>query len=236
MATGTSILERSMRMLGALKHGSSSSTAQKSSGLEAMNGLLEQLSLERTMVYQIVSESFTWPSATASRTIGASGNFNTTWPVRIETAFVRDSGSIDYPLEITYDRRVWDHYASKTTQTQIPEILFLDRAYPQALIYLRDIPSAELTLYLTSWKRLQVFAAIGDTVALPPGYEDMMAWNLAEALWPEYPNPGVLALITKKAAETKARIKKLNPVPMTAQTEIAYALAQRGRYDITSDA
>ena len=235
MATGTTILERSLRMLGVIGQGGTSSTAQKASGLEAMNGLLDSLSIDRTMVYQIVAENFTWPAATASRTIGSSGNFNTTWPIKIETAFVRDSSSVDYPLEITYDRRIWDHEASKSTQTQIPYLLFLDRAYPLASIYLRHIPSAEVTLYISSWKRLQVFAAIGDTVALPPGHEDMLAFNLAERLWAEYPNPDVLAFITKMALQTRAAVKKSNPVPMTMQTEIAHAAAQRGRYDITSD-
>lgn len=235
MATGTTILERALRMLGVIGQGGTSSTAQKASGLEAINGLLDTLQLDRTVVYQIVSENFTWPAATASRTIGASGNFNTNWPIRIETAFVR-SDSVDYPLEITYDRRVWDHEAVKTTQTQIPYLLFLDRAYPLASIYLRHIPSAEVTLYISSWKRLQVFAAIGDTVALPPGYENMLAYNLAEAIWPEYPNPDRLAFITRMAMQTRAAVKKSNPVPMTMQTEIAYAVGQRGSYDITSDA
>lgn len=235
MATGTSILERALRMLGQLRQGASSTTDQKASGLEALNGLLETLGLDRCIVYQVVSENFTWPAATASRTIGASGNFNTVWPVRIETAYVRDANSVDYPLEITYDRKAWDHYVTKSTQTEIPELLFLDRAYPLASIYLRHIPTAEVTLYLSSWKRLQSFSAIGDTVALPPGYENMLAYNLAEALWPEYPNPDVLASITRQALMTRSAVKRANPVPMTAQTEIAYAVAQRGRYDITSD-
>lgn len=235
MATGTTILERSLRMLGVLRVGATSSTAQKASGLEAVNGLLDQLGLERAFVYEIKDESFTWPAATATRTIGASGDCDTTWPVRIETAYVKVD-SYDYPLSITYDRRVYDHITDKSTQTQIPSLLFYDRTYPLGALYLRHVPSAELTLYISSWKRLQVFASIGDTVALPPGYEDMLAWNLAECQWPEYPNPNVLAMITRMAAQTRARIKRANPVPMNAQTEIAYAVAQRGRYDINSDA
>lgn len=235
MATGTTLLERALRMLGVIGQGGASTTAQKAGGLEAINGLLDTLQLDRTMVYQIVAESFTWPAATASRTIGSGGNFSTSWPIRLETAFVRDSNSVDYPLAITYDRRIWDHETVKTTQTEIPELLFLDRAYPLASIYLRCIPTAEMTLHIASWKRLQVFAAIGDTVALPPGHEDMLAFNLAERLWAEYPNPDVLAYITKMAMSTRAAVKKSNPVPMTMQTEIAHAAAQRGRYDITSD-
>lgn len=235
MATGLTILTRAMRMLGQLQQGATPTSAQQAGGLEALNALIETLSIDRTMVYQVVLENFTWPGATASRTMGSSGNFSTTWPVRVETAYVRDANNIDYPLEITYDRKVWDHAVDKLTQSEIPELLFVDRAYPLATLYLRHIPTAQLTIYLSSWKRLQSFAAIGDTVALPPGYENMLAWNLAEALWAEYPNPEVLAMVTKMALQTRAAVKKLNPVPMHAQTEVAYAVAQRGRYDITSD-
>lgn len=235
MATGTTILERALRILGVLRQGGTSTTAQKASGLEALNGLLEALSLDRTMVYQVVSENFTWPAATASRTIGSSGNFNTSWPIKLETAYVRDANNVDYPLQITYDRKDWDYYPSKAVQTEIPELLFLDRAYPLATIYLRHVPTAQLTLYISSWKRLQSFAAIGDTVALPPGHEDMLAYNLAERIWPEYPNSEVLPMVTRLALQTRASVRKANPVPMNMQTEIAYAIAQRGRYDINSD-
>lgn len=235
MATGTSLLERALRMLGAIRQGGTSTTAQKAGGLEALNGMLDSLSIDRTMIYQIVSESFTWPAATASRTIGASGNFNTQWPARIETAYTRDSSNVDSPLEITYDRSVWDSYAVKSTQTEIPELLFLDRSYPLATIYLRQVPTYQRTLVLSSWKRLQQFATIADTVSLPPGYEDAIVYNLAERLWPEYPNPGVLPTITALALRTRAAVKRANPVSTQMRTEIPYAAAQRGRYDIASD-
>ena len=150
-------------------------------GLAALNRMLDSWSNDRLMVYQVQQENFPLVAGQASRTIGAGGNFNTTWPIKIvDGCFVRRAG-IDYPVKVVDDRTTYDRIAVKTVQG-IPQILFYDRAYPLGTIYFYFTPDAADTIYLNSWKRLAQVAALVTAITLPPGYEDLIVDGLAMRL------------------------------------------------------
>jgi hypothetical protein len=182
--------------------------------------MLDSWSLNRLLIYQVVQNNYSWPGSTASRTIGSGGNFSTTRPNRIERGtFFRDTNNNDYPVQII-DREAYDSISLKTSVASVwPDYLFYDTAYPLGVLYVWPVPSAATTLYLNSWQALQSFAALTTVLALPPGYQEAIMYNLA---------PRVASIFSMKvdtqtlAKETKAAIEAINAPTLLAQTEMAY--------------
>lgn len=231
MATANSIIKRAIRLITADSSITTPDAYQLADGLEALNAMTDAFSIERLMIYQILEENFSLVASTASYTIGSGGTFNTTRPVKIENAFIRDSGNNDYPVTIIHNE-TYDAFTLKTSDANYPEYLYYDPQYPLGKIYLYPTPNTTYTLYINSWKQLQSFASGATTVALPPGYEDMLAYNLAVRIAPEY---GVQApqLVMKLATDTKAQIKRHNTVPvLLSVSDVAMLGGQGGRSNI----
>ena len=238
MATALSLITRSMRLAGVIGKGETLDNDEASDGLIALNAMLDSWQLERLSVYQIVQVSNTWPASTTSRTIGSGGNFTQQRPVKIDSAFVVDSDSNWYDLEVLTDRSQYDSITIKSTTSTLPRYLFMDTAYPLGVIYLYPVPSVSLTLKLNTWQTLQSFAALTTALALPPGYQRAIEYSLAEEFGPEF-GATIQPMVSMKAKEARAAIKTLNAPSMISRVDSGVAALGRlsggGRYDIYSD-
>lgn len=230
MATALSMIKKSMRLIGAIGSNETPTATEADDALNALNVMLDAWSIERLLVYQITQETFTWASGNASRTIGSSGDFNTTRPTKIENGFTRIS-DIDYHYRVV-DKETYDAIKDKTTKSSYPEIVYYSQASPLGTIYGWPVPSAAISFYLNSWKQLQQFSALTTTVALPAGYQRAIEYNLAIELHGEYPELPLPASVVKIAGESKAVLKSLNRPSMIAQVDIG--LSGR-RSNITAD-
>jgi len=221
-----------MRLIGATGKGETPDNDEATDGLAALNTMLDNWKLDRLLVYQIVQTSHTWPAATTSRTIGASGNFAVVRPDEIDSAFVRDASNQDSPLTVLEDRKQYDSIVIKSTQSTLPQLLFYDTAYPLGVIYLYPVPSEQVTLLLNTWQTLQSFATLTTELALPPGYQRAIEYNLAIEIAPDYGRI-VDPQVTMIASQSKSAIMGRNQPSMIAQLDSAIAGASR--YDIYSD-
>jgi hypothetical protein len=206
MSTALDIITDALIDLGAIDPIEDLTADEASHGLRRLNEMLASWSLESLAVYQILNEGFATVAGTASYSIGSGATWNTTRPLRIESAFLRYS-STDYPLRIL-SREEYDAITLKTTQF-MPEVLYFEPSVANAVIYLYGVPDAVYTVYLNSLKQLQSFTALTTTVVLPPGYLRAIKANLSLELAPAYnrrPPDAVLAI----ARESKANIKRLN--------------------------
>ena len=231
MTTANEIISRSLRLMGVLGQGRRTLTANEAAdGLEALNGMLESFSLERMMVYQILEENFPLVAGTASYTIGSGGTFSTIRPIKIESAFIRDSSNIDYQLEII-NNEAYDSVQLKTVSSR-PQYLYYDPVYPLAYIRLLYVPAYADTLYINSWKQLQQFTDGTTALALPPGYQRMIVYNLAIEMNAEYQTklaPEVVAIAT----QSKAAIKRINaPSPIASVAEVTMKRTSPGKRNI----
>ena len=238
MATALQIITRSMRLAGTIGKNEILDDDEAQNGLTALNSMLDSWKIERLFVYQIVQGSYTWPAATTSRTIGSSGNFDTTRPDRIQSAFFVDSNSTWYEVQVLSMREEYDIITVKTTQSTVPAYLFYDPAYPLGVIYLWCVPSAQGTLKLNTWQALQSFSALTTDLALPPGYERAIVYGLAVEYAPEF---GVKVPDDVKALAMRAisNVKNLNAPQMISQVDAgivrAGGLNWPGRYNIYAD-
>jgi len=209
-----------MLLLGSIGKGESPDSDEANDGLVSLNTMLDSWSNESLALYATLQENFALVASTNSYTIGSGGVFNTTRPVKITNAFIRDSNNIDIPVKVLRSRDSYDLITLKTSSSTYPQYLYYDTAFPLGTIYLWPTPSAVTTLYLDSYKQLQQFAALTTALAMPPGYERAIVYNLAMEIASEYgvtPSPIVMSI----AVESKAILKRINQKDMIARVDPA---------------
>lgn len=232
MATALDVLKRSMRLIGALGAGEEPTADEGADGLAALNSMLDAWWSKTLAVFYTQSEAFTWGSGNASRTMGSGGNFSTTRPSRIVSAFQRDTGNIDIPIEIIDDSEYW-RIPDKTTQSTI-----IGKLYPQygtslVTLYAYPVPSASVSVHIQSLARLQSFASLSADVALPPGYQRALEYNLALEIAPEY-QAQVPPLVATNALGSLRGIKRTNLelAPLLVEPGLMYS--GRGSFNINT--
>lgn len=210
MSTPSTMILRSLRLIGERIIGDTLSTAEQTAYLADLNAMMESWSLEGLMVPHLLQESLALTADTATYTIGPGGAFNAARPTKIvDPCFIRDSDNNDTPVEII-GAIAYGSIVGKSVDSSYPTYLFYDSSNTNGMgtIKLYPPPSAGLTLYINSWKQLTQFASITETVALPPGYRRAIEFNFAIEVAGGFINvsPEVAAV----AKSSKAAIKSLN--------------------------
>lgn len=231
MSTVSDLIKGSLRLIGAIAQGETPSSNASADALSALNDMLESWSNDGFLIYHQVIESLTLTASTASYTIGSSGAFNTTRPVRIANALVKQSGSNDeIPIRI-YNEDEWAQISDKTLTSILPQGIYYDPNFALGLIYVWPVPSATASLILYSDKPLSNFSLIADTVSLPPGYKEAMRYNLAVRLAPEYGRP-ISQDIAMIASESKAAIMRTNNEPVYMQSDVFGLVGDEKQFNI----
>lgn len=220
MATVATIGNRALRLLGVIASGDTPSTSEQSDYLTALNALLSSWTNEKLMCYAIQDESFNLVANTSSYTIGSGGTFSTTRPVRIEGAYIVVNG-VSYDVDVI-DELEYAAIPAKTTTASWPDRLYYQPAMTSSrgTIYVYPVPSQVSALHLLTRTQVTAFSATTDTVTLPPGWEDALAYNLAVTIAPEFEREASSTVIGK-ARETKAAIKVVNSRPIRANNELS---------------
>lgn len=230
--------------LGIMPVGFSVSTDAQTDAFARLNQLLLNWSDEGAMVFNQVRQTFSLVAATSAYTLGSGGTFVTTSSLRAQkvTDWRATSGDMQKggpALSLSeFDTAAMAGQAKlaelftraalkgaiasvpSTLTVPIPSIVGADTAYPLINVRVWPPPSASPgTIELGYWTPIAAFSTVGDSIALPPGYEDALHFNLAVALAPMWlkgaPIPEALAA---NAASTKARIVQQNTV-MTQQAK-----------------
>jgi hypothetical protein len=208
--TGRDYVATALRLIGALAPGESAEASEAADGLASLNRMLGSWSNENLLVYSRVRETFTLTSSVASYTLGTGGTLNTTRPVSIERAFLRDASSatpIEYEIHIA-SLEEWQSTTAKDVNG-IPSVLYADGAYPLMGINLYPRPSQAYSLGLWSLKELTAISTLDTVVSMPAGYEEALIYNLAIRLAPEY-GKTTPAEVVKIATDAKANVKRTN--------------------------
>ena len=193
---------------------------QLETAFTVLNQMLASWSAERLMVPSVVDESFTLVAGTAVYTIGSSGTFNTTRPMRIIDAYLRDSASIDYPVDPEMSLDEWSRIADKTTRAR-PERLYYATEYPLGKIHFDVPPDAAYTFRVWSWKPLTEIATLDTSVVLPGEYAKVIRFSLAVDLAPEF-NVALDSTIIQQAVGAHVTLRNLNrPTPAPARLDPA---------------
>lgn len=209
MAAVSVRINRALRLLGQVEAGESPTSDESADALIALNAMLDSWRNDRLLCFAFQTESLTLANGDASYTIGTSGDLNTTRPVEIVEAWITSSDQ-DYPMRAMNE----DEYAKifdKTETADWPDrYLFRPSiASSQATFIVYPVPNATRTCKIVTRVVVSSFAAIADTVTLPPGWEEAIDANLAIALAPEYGVEPPQAVV-KMARDALAGIKRTN--------------------------
>ena len=216
MATGQTIIERAMRLIGALDPEESASATELANGLIALNSMVESWQLDRLMIYAYEDVSKVLTAGDGSYSIGPAGEMVASRPVKIMAARILDGG-IDLPLNVV-NKDSFDGIPLKTTPGE-PDTLYYQPSYPSGNILLYPTPGSAVTLKLSVYTQLQSFATLGTVVSLPPGYERAMSFNLAIDFAPEF-QKSVSNEVAKIAGDSKSAIKRANNAMINLMSQI----------------
>lgn len=211
MATALDIIKRAMRLIGAYQIGETPSSDESQDGLTALNAMLSGFANERMMLYAVTQEDVPLVSGQSEYTIGPTGDIVTVRPVYIDVGTYLQLGAISYPVTVS-NLQQYASVPQKGMTDPTPWMVWYRPDYPDGTLFIYpEASDSSAVLKLASWKPLTGFSTLTSTITLPPGYEDMLAYNLAVRLAPEYQMP-VTDAVASVARTTKKQLKNTNTV------------------------
>lgn len=216
--TAATLIERAMRLISQISPGVSPTADEYTTGLEALNAMLDSWRNEGLMCYAVQDESLTLTPNDGSYTIGESGNLNTNRPTEILAAYIVDSGNVSYDVNIL----TAEEYAAiglKASTSTLPNNLYYAPDVPLGNLYLWPVPTAAYTLHILTPTPMGSFALTSTTMYLAPGWREAIASNLAITIAPEFEREAS-PTVMRMAQQSKAYIKRVNNRPVKMYTEL----------------
>jgi hypothetical protein len=201
-----------MRLLGVLAAGEQPAADEAQDALVTLNDMIDAWKLERLMVYAILPETFQLQAGKKSYTMGPGGDFDTARPVRIDKVNLQYTQTNPQPLSLPVHLLNLDQYQAiivQDTSSTFPTQVYPNDDFPLRTLFFWPVPQIGFPVDVFTWKLINGFADINQTISLPPGYQRALRFNLALELAPEYGKqipPGVAAI----AEESRAVIKSNN--------------------------
>jgi hypothetical protein len=147
-----------------------------------------------------------------------SGATVTTRPIAVSGDSYVLVDTTSWPLSI-FTQHQYDGIPWKA-QAGIPEGIWCQMDMPDITVTLWPVPSQSMTLKLWSTKLLASFPALTTVVSLPPGYEDGLAYLLAEAIAPEY-EVEVPAAVLRGVQRARNTLTVFEPPMLTLPSELS---------------
>ena len=242
--TVSQLITAALQDLRVLQVGETASANDAAFGLDRLNDWIDGLATEGLTVYSRARTVWTISSAT-SYTIGTGATINCarpTGPLAIDNIGFQDtsvSPTMEYNLGPVLTEDAYDGIAQKDLTSVFPQTAYYNPTYHSGfgLIRLWPIPtSSTLQGVIYTLVPVSEFAAITDTVALPPGYRRFLRTNLAKELASAFDSP-LTPDIQQAAMESKADVKRANERLMDLSSGVAGLIFGGGgpHYNIYSD-
>ncbi len=229
------LIKGAAKLFGGLAQGEVPTADMENDAFAILNQMIDEWATQPWTSYTWPRTTFSWPSSTASRTIGATGNFTTiARPERIVAAFyiLPQSPSIDVFIDVL----MWEQYTSlpiKSLTNLYPTGAFYEPTSPDGTLYYWPIPSTSLTVGIYTEAPLAQFADLTTTTNFPPGYANALKYNLSVLLAPEW-GLNLPEGVERYADLYLGRLKRANLRMSTMPNRWNQAFTP-GLYDIFSD-
>jgi hypothetical protein len=223
-------INRSLRLLGVLAEGETTSAATSQDALMALNQMIDSWNTERLSVFSTQDQVFTWPASILSRTLGPTGNFVGNRPILLDDAtYFKAPSGVSYGIKFI-NQQQYNGIAVKTVTSTYPQVMWINMSFPDIEMYVYPRPTQDLEWHFVSVEELDNPATLATVLYYPPGYLRAFTYNLAMEFAPEFgvePSPQVQRI----AMTSKRNLKRINnPDDVMA---LPYALvANRQRFNI----
>jgi len=215
--TVSELITASLQDLRVLQVGETVSANDAAYALARLNDWINGLATEGLTVYSQARTTWTISTA-ASYTIGSGGVINCarpTGPMGVTNVGFQDtsvSPTIEYNLGPLLTEDAYAGIAQKALTSVYPQAMYYNPTFTSGLglIYLWPIPT-NTTLQGVIYTPVPVaeFAAISDTISLPPGYRRFLRTGLAKEIASAFDAP-LTPDLQQAAMESKADIKRAN--------------------------
>jgi hypothetical protein len=226
MATAANIILTAFQKIGVY----SPTVAQQTSALASLNNMISSWGAELRN-HKLSREYKALTAGTAEYTVGSGGDWDTTRPVKLESAYLRDSNNYDWPLEIINAKQYNSHYC-KSLEGR-PERIYFVPEYPLAKIIFDYEPDTTYTVYCDFIRSLSEFTATTDTVSLPNEYKEALVYNLSVSLGEDWEKQ-VSKSVQDRAKETKLVIDRLDAANRPP-TKARFDMMMGSNYNIETD-
>ncbi len=215
MTTVLDLITNAMKEIGAIAIDEVPTDSDAQFCLGKLNGMIGLWQTESLMVYGRDVGVYTLLPNQASYSIGVGGDINTARPNAIVDAYVRDTNNNDYKMWVTNNSEDYSDIVSKTVNSTIPTFLYYNTGVPLGTIRLwPELSDSSYRLVLWTWTILSEFAAVTDTVTVPPGYIRALTSNLAITICAAFGRDPAATLATE-AVMSKGQLKKYNTTVLT---------------------
>jgi hypothetical protein len=231
--SATDFIKSSLRLVGALRSGLNLTAAELTDCQTVANSMLDAFSIERVLIPAVAIISLNTAqvplSLVANKASYLLGNvlgtedFLLPRPSRLERVSIMYSASQSTPVEIAmenYDDVEWQAVANKSTTSLLPQGCHIDESnavFPDTQITFWPVPTQANPVILYLWQMLQQFTSLTAKYLFPPGYTEMIRFNLAVRLAAEFPcDMQKFTLVEKLAGEAKGRVAGINVRPLEA--------------------
>ena len=223
-------INRSLRLLGVLAEGETSSASVSQDALLALQQMIDSWNTERLSVFSTQDQVFTWPSSILSRTLGPTGDFVGNRPVLLDDAtYFKAPSGVSYGIKFI-NQQQYNGIAVKNVTSTFPQVMWVNMTFPDIEMYVYPRPTQDLEWHFVSVEELNNPATLSTVLYYPPGYLRAFTYNLAMEFAPEF---GVepSQQVQRIAMTSKRDLKRINnPDDVMA---LPYALvANRQRFNI----
>lgn len=213
------------------------SSEEQTDAFNVLSDLMDDYSNEGLLRLPPVIETFSFVSNQQIYQMGTGApDFNTARPMRIDQVnwgLTGPAPQTQNAIQIITEQE-WMDIKVKTVTSSIPLKVFIQDTYPYVTLNFWPMPNLANQVVISSQKAFATFSSVNSTLALPPGYQKMIRYNLAIDLAPEYgitPAEAVIAM----AVESKANIKRTNTKPYLMKCDSAIAARNSGFNWITGE-
>jgi len=208
MSTAADLITQALKDIQVLDESETPSAYLMADALATLNQMLASWQVSNLYVYAQTETTFS-PTGAISYTVGSGGNVNITRPDRIDYAFLRDSGGLDYPIDLLETFEEYQGIGLKTLST-IPSVFYYNPSYPLGTLYLYPQPSAaDGIMHIIASTPLPVYGAAATAINMPPEYDIAIRFSLAEILG-EMMGKGASNGIVAFAAKARRMLKRNN--------------------------
>jgi hypothetical protein len=216
--TAQSIINKSLRLLGVLASGETTTADEAQDSLYSLNSIIDSYAANPQYYFCTQAEQFIVINGKNTYTIGDDptmvppADFVTARPIRIVGAFVRIN-NVDTPLALITEQ-YWTNIATKAN-AGVPTKLLYRPNVPYGEVVLYPTPNANVPLFIKAERMITKYPALISTQYLPPGYQRLLELSLAMELAPEYGSQVKPEIIANLRADLDSLIRtNIQPLPV----------------------
>jgi hypothetical protein len=188
--TALQILNAAAQELGVLAGGEQLQPTDQAWCFQKMMRLLDTYNAKRTMVYANTFTSFALQAGLAPHTIGPTGTFPLAQrPTEIPSIGLQLNNSAPQTVEIPLYRMTKEEWAAeqvKPLTSDIPTKYYYEPDWPNGSIYFWPVPTAVNNVLLQQRTVFVQPTAYNTSISLPPGYLNMLCYDLAKEIAPSF--------------------------------------------------